>query len=291
MLEKTLAVKKAELGKQVLTQGLPHARLWGHAYPGWILSEGPGLGPSDKGEPGGCTGTWGPNQEPCGMACLPLSTLCHECILNDPSQVAPRRRERASPDLRRDHRNASLTRCVSQTLYTKDPDRGRPVMRNPSAAQINRLHQSEQLKAEELIKDAHGLSLDTCGLLGAGGAATDATHGAATKISTPDRHIAANLLAACFPHAKKERRESSAASKEPAAPAAAAGTGAVGAADAHSAAGSSSAALVAAKPPNAAQVINCGSCFVSVRGIHRSACVACSGSLQLGASEPESVCQ
>ena len=56
--------------------------------PGWIASEGPGLGPSDKGEPGGCTGTWGPNQEPCGMACIPLSTLCHECILNDPAQVS-----------------------------------------------------------------------------------------------------------------------------------------------------------------------------------------------------------
>ena len=86
-LEETLAVKKSELRTQVHTQGLPHARLWGNAYPGWIVSEGPGLGPSDKGEPGGCTSTWGPNQEPCGMACLPLSTFCHECILNDPSQV------------------------------------------------------------------------------------------------------------------------------------------------------------------------------------------------------------
>lgn len=89
-LEEMLALKKTELRKQVHTQGLPHARLWGHAYPGWIVSEGPGLGPSDKGEPGGCTGTWGPNQEPCGMACMPLSTFCHECILNDPLQVYSR---------------------------------------------------------------------------------------------------------------------------------------------------------------------------------------------------------
>jgi hypothetical protein len=36
MLEKTLALKKADLRNQVLTQGLPHARLWGHAYPGKI---------------------------------------------------------------------------------------------------------------------------------------------------------------------------------------------------------------------------------------------------------------
>jgi hypothetical protein len=137
--------------------------------------------------------------------------------------------------------------CVSQTLYTKDPDRGRPVMRNPSAAQINRLHQSEQLKAEELL--AHGLSLDT----------SDAV-GAVSKISTPDRHIAAGLLAACmpFPHAaKKERRESSAASKEAAASSLATGSVAPGAsADAHSAAGSASAAApVAAKPPNDPQVV------------------------------------
>ena len=89
-LEEMLAIKKTELRKQVHTQGLPHARLWGHAYPGWIVSEGPGLGPSDKGEPGGCTGTWGPNHEPCGMACMPLSTFCHECILNDPLQVHSR---------------------------------------------------------------------------------------------------------------------------------------------------------------------------------------------------------
>ena len=87
MLEENLAVKKTELRKQVHANGLPQARLWGHAYPGWILSEGPGFGPSDKGEPGGCTGTWGPNHEPCGMACMPLSLFCHECILNDPAQV------------------------------------------------------------------------------------------------------------------------------------------------------------------------------------------------------------
>ena len=123
-------------------------------------------------------------------------------------------------------------------------------MRNPSAAQINRLHQSEQLKAEELLKDAHGLSLDT----------SDAVAGAVSKISTPDRHIAAGLLAACmpFPHAaKKERRESSAASKEAAASSLATGSVAAGAsADAHSAAGSASAAApLAAKPPNDPQVV------------------------------------
>ena len=86
-MEETLAVKQAELRKQVRANGLPYARVWGHAYAGWIVSENPGAGPSDKGEPGGCTGTWGPNQEPCGMACLPLSAYCHECILNDPLQV------------------------------------------------------------------------------------------------------------------------------------------------------------------------------------------------------------
>lgn len=87
-------------------------------------------------------------------------------------------------------------------------------MRNPSAAQISKLHQSEQLKAEELNKDADVLSLETSGLAG--------TQPAYSKISTPDRHIAAGLLAACmapFPHAAKhkERRESSSISKESAA--------------------------------------------------------------------------
>ena len=86
-LEGEFAGWTAELRKQVHRQGMAHARVWGHAYPGWIVSEGPGLGPSDTGEPGGCVATWGPNQEPCGMACMPLTTFCHECILNDLHQV------------------------------------------------------------------------------------------------------------------------------------------------------------------------------------------------------------
>ena len=87
-----------------------------------------------------------------------------------------------------------------QTLYIKDPDRGRPVMRNPSAAQIHKLH---QLRSEDC-----DLSLQTAGL-GSGAGAASPGQSLASKISTPDRHIAAGLLAACmapFPHAAKKDR-------------------------------------------------------------------------------------
>lgn len=165
-LEQMLAAKTADLRSAVQAQGLPHARLWGLAYPGWIASEGVGKGPSDKNEPGSCAGTWGANQEPCGMACLPFSAFCHECILNDPWQ----------------------------TLYTKDPDRGRPVMRNPTAAQMQKVH-SEQMKAD----DGDGLSLQTSGL-----------ERSPAKINTPDRNIAAGLLAACMPFSQAAMKDRSA---------------------------------------------------------------------------------
>jgi len=154
------------------------------------------------------------------MACLPLSTFCHECILNDPSQ----------------------------TLYTKDPDRGRPVMRNPSAAQINKLHQSEQLKADE------GLSLLTTALAAGAGADGAVRGSAGAKISTPDRHIAAGLLAACmapFPHAaKKDRRELSSTTS---ASAGAAGGATIATTTTHS--GSAAAAVAKAPAAQAAGVV------------------------------------
>ena len=64
-------------------------------------------------------------------------------------------------------------------------------MRNPSAAQISKLHQSEHLKSDETNKDAGGLLLHIPN--------TDTL--ATARISTPDKQIAANLLAAWYlPH-------------------------------------------------------------------------------------------
>lgn len=99
-------------------------------------------------------------------------------------------------------------------------------MRNPSAAQIHKLH---QLRSED-----SDLSLQTAGLGNGAGAASPGQNLAA-KISTPDRHIAAGLLAACmapFPHAAKKdrhRTESSSAAKETSGGAARASSGANGA--------------------------------------------------------------
>jgi len=123
-------------------------------------------------------------------------------------------------------------------------------MRNPSAAQINKLHQSEQLKADE------GLSLLTTALAAGAGADGAVRGSAGAKISTPDRHIAAGLLAACmapFPHAaKKDRRELSSTTS---ASAGAAGGATIATTTTHS----GSAAAAVAKVPN--------ELFTNIRGL------------------------